>query len=773
MAVRPEDFGATEVSPQAVTPEQFGAQEDRGILQRVSDFFTGADRETAWTRANPVGAFTVPESTDIFDRKRLNVALGMMTSVDDDRRKAIIKENYPKAEFVEDEKGNVFVDLTKEGGHIGLLNPPGVDPRDLMQLGGMIAAFTPAGRLGAGAGWLAGALRVGAASGATQAALDVANQALGGTAEGEQPGVQLSDISLPDVALAALGGAGGEMIGRGLARLVPALRRAEAMPVDNSVKAAAKSALDDIAKYENQFGPSGRDFQLSVFRQQGISDDIANMILDEVPPVQAAEAAAREADQISREFRIPYSAGQRTGSPAQLQAEEAFRAGGSTAEAQQVARSFEQTQKAAIEEAVRRGATQAGSAPVIGSAIDAAETATSAVKSAAQQMDEAVKAAYDQVPKGTFFRPAAAQNMIRGIRKSVRDLEFDRTLPATQKALNDVSKMEKALSVLDKKNARVPFNVIEQYRRKLNGYMKGSDISPTDQRQVLLMKQALDEYTDRAVADGLLFGADDAAGVLGKVENARALRRLYAETFEPQPSKTKAGVRDVDPAGRLINKMAELEPDAGEISSALFGSGSILGRKESAELVKRVGNAIGRDSPEFQQIKQAAFLKIFGVDKGQLVDAAREGPVRISGAQALRSLQEVIGGRSKGVAKELFSKEEIDGMVRLARAIKRAQPEPFNPSGTAGQINAQFREQAGKLMNMLGFTAGPIEGALINIAQKGVGEISDANATALARQVFSGRPLQVIGQRVPGGAVGAPAMQSATQATQQQGPRPR
>lgn len=767
MAVRPEDFGAVEAVEQKPTatprPEDFGAKEESGVLGSVLELFTGSDRETEETKSLPEGV-QIPFE---LSKRQAGAALGLLTTFDPVKQMSVLRDAYPDLTFSEDKKGNIIVDAGAYGGGKGLLNAPGVSLADLTRLGFQVAAFTPAGRLSAGAGALGGAAKVAAGSAATQAGMDVVGQALGATGEGESPGVQVADISVSDVAMAAAGGGVGEAVGRGLMRFMPALRRTEAMPIDGSVKKGAKSALDDIAAHEQQFGPTSREFQLRIFRDQGISDDIANMILDEVPPVKAAQAASAESEGLSREFRIPYTAGQRSGSPAQLQAEEAMRAGGSTPEAQQMAVSFKGTQDAAIEEAVKRYASQMSAGPMVSGTQEAAEVVTEGVQTAAARMDDAVKSAYEAVPKGTFMRPEGALSVAKGIRRSVRGLEFDTSLPQTSKALSDMGKMEKALKVLENNGARVPFRTVEQYRKKLNGYIRSAE-SPEDQRQVLLMKRALDDYVGQSVADGLLFGADDAAGVLRSVEDARAMRRMYAEMFEPQPSKTKAGVRDTDPAGQIINKMAELDPDAGDVAAALFGSGNLLGRKNSAELVRRLKSALGPDSQEFQAVKQAAFLRLFGVDKGQLTSQAAEGPVRISGTQALKSIQEAMEGRSKDMARELFDKDEIAGMVKLARAIKRAQPTPFNPSGTAGQANAQWRESLNKITQLLGFAGGPIQGALMTVGQKGVAEVSEANANALARQVFSGRPLQVVGQKLPGGAVGAPSIQQAQQSAQPQ-----
>lgn len=148
-------------------------------------------------------------------------AAGMMTTMDPQRQMRIISENFPGVVFDRDEEGNFIVDARPIGGTRGYLNKPGADLRDLIQFGGMAAAFTPAGRAAAGGALGAQAIKAGLASGATQAGMDVINQALGGTEE-----VSAGNIEGGDIAAAAVGGAGGQVLGSYLGQsLARALER--------------------------------------------------------------------------------------------------------------------------------------------------------------------------------------------------------------------------------------------------------------------------------------------------------------------------------------------------------------------------------------------------------------------------------------------------------------------------------------------------------------------------------------------------------------------
>ena len=161
----------------AGTKEDAPAQDQRSFTQKTKDLFTGNNRKTEQTQSLPEFdlpthfALTRPGAT-------AKTALGFLTTFDDKKQLKILKTNFPKIEFSEDEQGNIIIDATKEGGEIGVLNMPGVSARDMIQLGFQVAAFAPA-KAAAGANLVKGAFQVGAKSGGIQIAQDLASQAAG------------------------------------------------------------------------------------------------------------------------------------------------------------------------------------------------------------------------------------------------------------------------------------------------------------------------------------------------------------------------------------------------------------------------------------------------------------------------------------------------------------------------------------------------------------------------------------------------------------------
>lgn len=739
-------------------------EDEGGFWSGVKDVFTGESRQTPETDE----AFGLPEPESVDDvKKQAKVVAGLMSTMDPQRQMRILAEAYPGAVFDKDEKGNFIVDMRSIGGNRGALNPPGVDFRDLLRFGGMMAAFTPGGRVAAATTGAAKGSVVGAGTAAaTQSGLDLVSQAAGGTED-----VALSNIQPGEVAMAAAGGAGGELLARGLSKLAPLFRRTEEINAAPEVKRAVQQALREVDRVQKETGQRlSQEMIEDMLVRQGIPDDIAQQVMSGATARQAATASRETAEAQTKEFGIPYTAGQRTASPERLQMEEALRSGGLGGEQARAAeRGFSQFQESAVTQAARRQQEAIGGGRrSVASVQEAGDIVSDAVKQAADDMNRAVSEAYEQVPKGAFLNIEGARQMTRRLRRALIGSDINKRLRSTSDIMDDLGKMDKALKVVEGKKGRIPLDTLEGFRRRLNGYIKSAE-NPTDQLQVLLVKRAFDDYMDTAVADKLLQGAGEEG--YEALKNARALRREYSELFEPQVRKTKAGVRDNDTAGRLINKIAELDPETDELVNAMFGAGNLFGKRGGAEVVRRLKQVLEPNSPEFQSVREAAFLKLFGVDKGEL---AEQG-IQISGRKALTNLREAMQGRGRGLANELFTKEELDSMIRLAQAIKRTQPERFNPSGTAGQLGFQLRNQINNLIGMAGFAGGPVQGIMATALQKGMGAVDEKAAVNLARQVFSGKPLtKVTGRLAPGvtgTAGGATAAQAGQQATSEAAPQ--
>ena len=101
--------------------------EEPGVLEKISDFFTGSLRETKATENLP----SVLESGMFSDLDKVGlgkIAVGYASGASDDQLLDIVKSVDPSVGIAYDEKGNIIVN---RGGRLGILNPPGIDAQDI------------------------------------------------------------------------------------------------------------------------------------------------------------------------------------------------------------------------------------------------------------------------------------------------------------------------------------------------------------------------------------------------------------------------------------------------------------------------------------------------------------------------------------------------------------------------------------------------------------------------------------------------------------------
>lgn len=160
-------------------------QQDQSWWSKAKNLVTGDDRMTPeMENLDEIG--NAPELNSM-SWSAFKTSLGLNTTSDEDKLKAVITQNIPGASFTTDSKGNTIVNL--ESGQYAL-NKPGLSGQDVIRGAMDLAAFTPAGR----ASSIGGAI---GANALTEAAMQGAASSVGG-----------GDIDLGDVALSgALGGA--------------------------------------------------------------------------------------------------------------------------------------------------------------------------------------------------------------------------------------------------------------------------------------------------------------------------------------------------------------------------------------------------------------------------------------------------------------------------------------------------------------------------------------------------------------------------------------
>ena len=213
-------------------------QQNPSLTGRVSEAFTGAQRQTPETEALPEFRQTA-EVQGLAPRglgTQLKLTAGLLSSFSPEAQMDVIKSSIPEAQFSQDAKGNVIVDIE---GQQSILNKPGFSGQDAVQaLTQTLAAFGPARLSNLARSTFARVVGTGVGEAAVEQGRQEVSR-LAGSEQPREPGM---------TALAGVIGAGTELIGpaREALRTRTAARRigaeaAELAPAAENI-AVAKAA---------------------------------------------------------------------------------------------------------------------------------------------------------------------------------------------------------------------------------------------------------------------------------------------------------------------------------------------------------------------------------------------------------------------------------------------------------------------------------------------------------------------------------------------------
>ena len=665
----------------------------------VGEMITGEQRKEgiANIEGQQIKTGDLPEFDLPFELKtrQIKTAAGLLTTSDPQRQVNILKENYPKLKFYEDNKGNVIVNGSEYGGKLGVLNMPGISPRDLLKAGFDVALYTGAAMTGGGMGALPGAATVGAASGAAAAGEDIASQMVGGTEE-----VSLKNISIPDVLLASVGGAGAELFARGIAKIIPAMRQTvKTQGITDEVRQSFKQEAIRLGIDPNE-----------------ITDDVIKGFTTEAK--QAVTPGATGAMQGEREFGIGLTKGQRTGTQKQLVFEDRARSGDFGQKAQEIILNKESQAGREARAAAQRVQSELGG-EVIERPAQAGGAAAQGIRTAEQTEDATVKEAFNKVGEASLEGPYFVR-LLKTVKDSVSSTEFIKSpklAPASSELLGDINKFLK----IAESGAEIrpqQLNQLNQIRKTIGSYID-SAANPADRRTLTTIKRSFDESLDNAVMNSL-FKGDQAA--LSTLKKANVISREYFRKFTAQPIRTRSG-KIADKPGKFIENIIEANPTDEQIVNTIFGANN-LSNKAGALMADKFRTILGQGSDEWNQIRQAGFLRLLKT----LPDGA------ISGPQSLNSLNKTMV-ENRSLMNELYTPQEIGTFRRLFMQIKRTQPQIVksrqNPSGTASAITANARELMRKSGEVLGIATG---NPLLIISSKGYEVGSGLRSTARIKE---------------------------------------
>ncbi len=543
------------------------------------------------------------------------------------------------AEITEDENGNavaVYPDGTR-----AYVNQPGLDAEDVTRTAGKLLSYFGLGKATAP---VQGVMKRTGATMAAEGAGDAAMQAAASGAGG--------DVSIDPTqsGMAMLGGAGGELGGAVLSRLVDLYR--------------ARGSMREVMDFAQENGLN-------------INDATARQIIREAQ--KSGDDLTGEAIE-SGSIGIRPTPGQRSGDYRQLSYEEMLRS--SDGVAGNMMRARDAGNREAIESYLRDSLPDGLGAEGGRSVSDLAEDAGASLLSRQSKAREGVREAYDAVPDGTKISSESLPSLERSVLESLKSNDYLGTLQpevfpsasAAMKSLREqVANVPESVTSFD-------FKSMEATRRSLLKYADTAQ-TPQDSAAVSAIMRGYDNWMDQTVA-GFLVSGDDAA--LKAIKNARKVHSDYARKFE-DPKEISKLLRDLN--------FAEKAPR--EIAQALGGLESVFGNASAVRVIRQYK----RTGANLDPIKQAVLQRAVTGPKGELL-----------GNQAIVSNLRGLAkgsGRGSSLAREVFSDDELRSIGMFTRAVDMIVPKGnFAKSSGTSERMLRFMQSASNGVPGLGWVAG-------------------------------------------------------------------
>lgn len=683
-------------APEGATQEQIISyaqqQTEPGFLRRnVIDPVVSAFR-------GPKGLPDLPE----FDEgapggtlDTIKTAGGLMLATEPEGQANIIRQYYPNArvEPITAPTGETYHTVTTTDPETGeerqgYVNAPGFSFRDATQLAGQAALFAPAGRAAQGVGTLARMAGVAGKSAATSVGIDLGAEALGA----DQSGI-MGVSPARAVVSAAAGG-----LFEGLSPLAAkAWRRLLGRKQYFDASTGRLTEAGRQRAIQLDLDPDGMEPALnrtfSRYAREGAEPGIVRRTVD------------------ADEFGIRQSRAQQTDDYGLANMQERMAKGLEGVEPQRIVKEFLQGQQDDIARAQAGVGTRLSGrtvddvtqpADIVRADLGAREQAVR------QQVDNAYEAARAagplEVPR------EATSNLAERMRGALQDRAVDRGLtPATVSALRDINKrLGRGGNVLKE---------FENTRRVVEGWRRAASNS-TDRANVGILKGELDNWLDDTIDAGLYAGDPEVVALL---KDARGLRRQYGQLFERSGSR--------DRAGAMVEKIMGAETPE-QAANYILGAGEIGRNPELTVALRRLGDAMGRDSEGWGAIREMVWDRLSRSPQGQPL-TSRVFQNKLNTALA----------RNQSALREVFSPDEIKMLQRYGRALEAAKTESTNPSQTAFALENAIRYTLRRFAQRETFTKGNVgTGTVLNFMARM--PLNPLGATEFSKRMAAGRLLE-------------------------------
>jgi hypothetical protein len=629
---------------------------ERGLLGRTADWFSGANRE------ENIGGPLSLELPMTSGQSAQMTAL-MATTMSPDRLKSGILKIEPDAQFREDSFGNLVALWPRkdESGKVTgyqqfYPNPAGLDVSDVMRTSGVVAAATPIGRALKVVGLPTTGLLGGATIGATEAALI------------EGASSQLSDApyQYSDIPYGALGGAGGEVLGRAVQRLVGIIRSAG----PQSVVDASGNLLPKYAEIVKKAGLDPNQVSAAV------AADITNMVRSGAEGSQAAITAMSRGLPVP----VPMTKGQITGSAGQqlfedMAGKEVY---GKTAEAL-ITRQRQRQQEALTEnlDQILEG-LRPGSAPIsrgVGG-INAQEALVLARKAEGAEANRLYTEARETT---AMVDPDAALDIADSMRGAYSEGYSPSTAPIMFKLLDEFDTISLGGKTPSGTVAPGDIRTMMEWRQKVSNLRKGPPTVEASAATDVLKK--FDDQVESAINDALLAGDADAVAKWGlAISN-------YADFASKW--KSKGGVLNLltEKVTRDGERVLKIAPE--QAADVIFGA-TVSGLASKTGLARDLTTLKSTlPDDEWNQLRQDAFIRLMDTSKG----AFRSGEQQVSGVN-FKKAWENLREKNPSVVNALFTPDERKLFQQFADVSARATNTAVNASNSAAAMGGIIQRLA-------------------------------------------------------------------------------
>lgn len=341
---------------------------------------------------------------------------------------------------------------------------------------------------------------------------------------------------------------------------------------------------------------------------------------------------------------------------------------------------------------------------------DVATAITGKLKSSAKSDKAIAQDAYKAVSYDSSVRPEDVKDLPNFLNKALEAENVDiEGIPAISRRLKEIgaivggkSKSE-ATGLLDEAGnpissaggKNITLATADNFRKRITASVI-NNTNKNEVRALSILKDNYDNYFDSLIDKGLVQGDPK---VIDQLKGARGLWRDY---------KTKYYGRD---GKALVGKIVDNNYTPEQTVNFIIGSSDAGAKKEAAAAVLHLKKILGAESPEFTQLKQLQFTRLFGDNLSSILDG--DLTKQISGEKFAKNVDKLLS-QNRTLARSLYTPEELDLIKNAARVAAQAtarKPGSINYSATTPVLLRFANQMLSKFGPVGQYAAGAVDKA--------------------------------------------------------------